>query len=251
MLLKSGISSATSKAVTGKSASTTYAVRVRARDAAGNWSALSTSVDATTSAGGGLGTQHTVFGATAHPGTFALGTDGTPNIELGHGFYRYGSGTGFYPNMRVVGMRIWKPTGITLPANFGIKCYSAPGVGASGNLGTERLSKLIAGHTWVDGWNSFYFDTQYTISGSECLLMMYRFTDPGDVAKYLYTVGETTGWGPGFIAAVDGTKLALSESGNGDLGYFRGKWKMGSTTGTPISGGAGYGVDIIVDEGAP
>jgi hypothetical protein len=147
-------------------------------------------------------------------------------------------------------MKIWRPTDMALPANLGIKCYSSPANGSAGNLGTERLSKLITGHTWVNGWNSFYFDSQYSVSGAECFLLMYRFTDTADQAKYIYSANDAFPQ-PDFTPAGDGTKLALSESGSGLIGYFRQKWRMGSSFGTSSTSGVSYAVDAIVDEGAP
>ena len=62
--------SGTSLSVTGLSASTTYAMTVRSRDVAGNWSAQSTPLNVTTSAGGGTPTTVTFQdGVSGYAGT--------------------------------------------------------------------------------------------------------------------------------------------------------------------------------------
>ena len=56
-----------------------------------------------------------VYGAAAPTGSWSLGTDGTPYIVFGRGFYTFDSSdpTNGLPNGRVVGGRVWIPAGAT------------------------------------------------------------------------------------------------------------------------------------------
>lgn len=76
-----GTPSGTSLNVTGLAASTTYAMTVRARDAAGNWSAASAPFSVTTSANGGGGGPFTVTvnNATRHQTIAGFGFFGAQN----------------------------------------------------------------------------------------------------------------------------------------------------------------------------
>ena len=256
-----GISSSLSKIITGRTASTTYQVRVRARDAAGNWSAQSVAVPATTAAsgGGGGGTpQHSVWG-TADPAVTKPGlvvtkfTDAGGTIEMGHGFYRYGSGAGFYPNMRIVGGKIWKPAGVTLPAQVTVRLYQVnTSTLPNASIGTLLETKTVS-PSWVDGWNTVLFDTPEPVSAVICYAVTISFGGANalDDDTYLHSQGLPLS-GPMF--ATDGTKLVLSESATPG-GYLQSFFKIGAgvwsapTTPGGATGNIWYAVDIVVDEG--
>ncbi|HEU5138179.1 MAG TPA: hypothetical protein VFU13_23740 [Steroidobacteraceae bacterium] len=73
-----GTTAATSFSVTGLAAATTYAMRVRARDAAGNWSAQSTALNVTT-AGGAANYDVTINKAARHQTIDGFGFFGAQN----------------------------------------------------------------------------------------------------------------------------------------------------------------------------
>nr|UOI39493.1 glucoside hydrolase GH55 family beta-1,3-glucanase [Archangium sp.] len=116
-----GTSTTTSYSSTGLTASTTYSFTVRARDAAGNVSAVSNTATATTQAGGTGG------------GSSGTGTEWT-----------YGTST-----VSSTQALVWfKPTGFT--ANYVIVHYSYPGLGQQNvnmtyNSGTGRWEYTVSG----------------------------------------------------------------------------------------------------------
>jgi chitodextrinase len=246
-----GVSYATpasnSQVVTGRAASTLYAVTVRARDAVGNWSALSTAINVTTSAGSGPA-QHSIWGTGApHAPTLTKFTDGTPSIELAQGFYRYGSGTGFYPNMRIIGGKIWQTTGVTLPPQVTVRCYKSTMTGGNQpSLGTLLATKVVT-PTWVNGWNTILFDTPITMVGSDCYFISYAFGPSAtDDDTYLHSGSGKPA--PGSVLASDGTKLAWSEAGGANQ-YQESVNKIGTNNWIIGLSMVFYGIDILVDEG--
>lgn len=233
---------------TGQSSGVTYTVRVRSLDASLNRSAWSTPQTITTTAGGGSA-QHSIFGTTDSGGTWTLATDGTPTIELGHGFYRYGSGTGWYSGMRILGAKIWKPAAITLPTQVTVRLYFATPTSASvpANLGTIQRTK-VATPTWVTGWNTVLFDTPIAMpANGELALLTYQFTSSGDAGKYLSGPGGLRTSTSSFLA-LDGTKLAWSEREPGS-GFYDNLFIIGVTPGRGGAADVNYGIDILVDEG--
>lgn len=235
-------------AATGQSSGVTYTVRVRSLDASLNRSAWSTPQSITTTAGGGSA-QHSIFGASDSGGTWTLATDGTPTIELGHGFYRYGSGTGWYSGMRILGARIWKPSAITLPTQVTVKLYTGTPTSVSipANLGTEVRSK-VATPTWATGWNTVLFDTPIAMpANGELALLTYQFTSSGDAGKYLSGPGGLRSSTSSF-QALDGTKLVWSDR-EPSTGYYDNLFVIGVTPGRGGAADVNYGIDILVDEG--
>ena len=195
--------------------------------------------------------NHSIWAATTPAGTYSLLTDGTPTIEAGNAFYRYGSGTGWYADMRIIGGRYIKPAAITLPGgNLTIRAYTnTAGMPHTGpntctGFGTLAATKTVATSTLVDGWNDILFDTPATMPPNGGLVVITaEFSAAGN---YLHSAARGSN---AFLTATDGTKLAWTESDTVN-GYFGAAFKIGSAYGAPSqSYQAHYGVDILTDEG--
>jgi chitodextrinase len=235
--------------VTGRTAGTLYAVTVRARDAVPNWSAQSSpAVNVTTTSAGGTA-KHSIWGASAPAGTWTANTDGTPNIEVGNGFYRYGTGTGTYPNMRLVGGKVFKPTGITLPTGtvtmrWYVNTGGLPLPCPASGWGTMTASKTVS-MAFVDGWNEILLDTPIAMPPNAGLVVITVQWNGND-DFYLANTGAKPN--SDFLAANDGTKLAWSDTTTSS-GLISAGFKIGTTYGVTGPAGLSYGTDIVVDEG--
>jgi hypothetical protein len=136
---------ATTLAVSGRAASTAYSVRVQARDAAGNFSGLSTAITATTSALATGGTPVNLFSAQTPSTTDANDNQG---ITLTTRFVSDVDGN-------VTGVRFYRS--VTAPTSAIGVLYSDAGV---------ELARATFG-TLTTGWNSVTFATPVgTTAGS-------------------------------------------------------------------------------------
>lgn len=179
--------------------------------------------------------EHSIFGANPYPGTLGLFTDGTPNILLGNGFYTFTAGAAGWP---CVGGRLYLPAGVAQVDPVPIGMWPYAGAGNGPDLSTEPLAEGVIA-TPVEGWNEVHW-TPVEVTPGVPFWISY---DLGG-GRYL----AATDLGTDFIQASDGATVVLGEqnmSGLGARAYFR----IGAE-GTTAGGGNGYGVDVIVDEGA-
>jgi len=158
----------TSATLTGLSASTTYSMKVRARDAAGNWSALSSALLVTTGAPA-AGTS--VFGSAAFPYTLGKNSDGP--VEVAQGFILVSPPVA----KAVIGGRIYVPAGITVPTSATIHLHG-PG---TGNHANDSLSTPITTATMTGiasgQWNEVLFSAPVPISAGQYYWINYLFAD--------------------------------------------------------------------------
>lgn len=239
--------------ITGRAAATTYAVRVRARDAAGNWSALSTPVNVTTGAGGPSAT-HSIWGSTTPDGSWVTGTDGTPNIEVGNCFYRFGSGAGTYPGMRIVGGKIFKPAAVTFPAGtvtmrWHVNEGRLPAPTPSAGWGSLAASETVDVADLVNGWNTILLDTPIDMPPNAGVVVVTVQWNGNDDFYMLATGARVVTGDVNSFVALDGTKITWSETELG-IGYAAAMFKIGSTYGATSDPTNSYGTDLLVDEGA-
>lgn len=229
-VLLNGISYAivtgTSTTVSGQLASTQYTCTVRARDAAGNWSALSSSLDVTTAASGG--TTHSVYATAVYPGLLAYTQ--SPNITVATAFYTAATG------WNVKGARLYVPNGTSTPSSCTAYLFT-PSSGApdlSNPVQTVTLS-ITAGQ-----WNEVNFPSKTNVSANQVFWVGYQFSD----GTYL----STTAAGAGQVAASDGSQVYMTPD-NTPNGQSRNYYRIstGSTSNSSISG-QGYGIDVIVSE---
>lgn len=230
-------------AQSGLTPGTEYTYAVRARDAAGNWSAWSTNLVVTTTAPGSI-PEHTIWGSTA-PGTPALMTDGTPGIRLGQKFYTYGvaTGPGNLPTAKCVGGRVYLPAGHGMTAmkvfgwqNIGNDLGSAPG-----HLGSTPLREVTKDITGLSGWIEARW-TAFDLTEGQFALIGYEFTN--NIANYVSCVAARPN--DGFLRALDNSKLVWAEHPFPACGTM---YRIGTaTTAQASNGGNSYGIDIIVAE---
>lgn len=223
----------------GLDANTSYTLEVRSRDAAGNpstWASLTgTTLEASET--------FSVFGASAPPGTWVLGTDGTPNILFAKPFYKFDSaGANGLPTGRVIGARVWIPTGATPPGQVTFSVWAAGAAISATPVATKVVS--MAGAT-AGSWFEGYFDAPFTMpADSSWFFVGVQFTGAGDAGKYVYAPNARV---DGLAVSSTEANIAWSESyGTGTREAFR----IGGGSVTQVDNlTSGYGIDIIVDEG--
>lgn len=222
----------TSQVVTGRTASTAYGVTVQARDAAGNWSAESTELIVTTSAGGGLPT-HNVF---ATPPAALIKTVEASPYEHATGFYTYGSSAGW----KVKGARLYVPNGISVPTTAEINLYT-PGSGAP-TLGTPTKTATMTGIT-SNAWNTVNFSSVEAVDPGEFWWIGVKFSD----GAWLGVIA----FGDSFVGASDGSPLVLSDRDPGS-GVVRNYRRIGTGATVALTSGGDrdlwFGMDAIVEE---
>lgn len=223
---------------TGLTADTSYAAQVRARDAAGNWSAWSSSLPVSTDSEGGDGTpQHSIYGATS-PGTASVDTNGTP-IRTAASFYRLNTPTSTN-GWRVIGGRVWVPAGAvgSLPGSVTIRLY-AGGYGAvlDMNSATPLQTKTTL---VVAGWTTALFDTPYApaVGGTERIWIAVDFGTDQFISV------PSTG-GVMSISAADGSPVKFADASEASMG--RSAW---ATSGSIGQSPQTYGIDSLWDEGS-
>lgn len=225
--------SGTSQVVTGRTASTEYAVTVQAQGAAGNWSVESAVLTVTTSAGASLPT-HSVF---ATPPGVLVKTVEAGVYEHAQGFYTYGSGP---IGAKVKGARLYVPSGVSVPSTAEVNLYN-PGSGAP-TLGTPTKTATMTGI--VSGaWNVVNFSSVEPVDPGEIWWIGVKFADG--------TWLGVASFGDGFVPASDGYALVLSDRdpGSGIVRNYR-RIDGGSTVALTGAGERDlwFGVDAIVEE---
>ena len=219
---------------TGLTPATTYAVQVRARDAAGNWSAWCTAVNGTTASAGGSA-QHSIYGG-ASPGTASVQSEqGT--MRVASSFYRLNSPTST-AGWRVIGGRLYIPAGSvgSLPSTVTIRLYSTPyGTPIDFATATPIQTKVAA---VAAGWITALFDAPYSpaVGGTERIWIEYTF----GTAQYISIDGSP----PSSIPASDGSPLKFADAGEASMG--RSRYRSGVTVGQSDNP---FGLDSLWDEG--
>lgn len=230
---------------TGLTASTAYTVEIRSRDAAGNVSAY-VPLEVTTAA---AATTFTVFGASAPTGSWSLGTDGTPTIMFGRGFYKFNSAdpTNGLPTGRVVGGRVWIPVGATgLPTEATFYLFG-PNVDLdSAPVQTKVVS--LAGAT-AGSWVAATFDAATDLGADGDVWMIgVEFTGGADAGKYVF--GTATRTNTESVTSLSGKNFAWTEAEGANVNLSS-RFKIGAgADSNPGDATQSYGVDIVLDAGA-
>lgn len=223
----------TSQVVTGRVASTAYDITVQARDAAGNWSAESSEITVTTSAGGSLPT-HSVFATP--PGALVKTTEASP-YEHATGFYTYTSGANGW---KVKGARLYVPNGISVPTSCEVNLY-APGSGTP-TLGTPTKTATMTGIT-ANAWNTVNFPSVTEVTPGVPFWIGIKFADG--------TWLGVTAFGESFVGASDGSTLVLADRVP-NVGLDRNYRRIGTGSTVALTGGGErdvwFGMDVIVEE---
>lgn len=224
----------TSQTVVGRAASTAYTVDVRARDAAGNFSAYTSPITVTT---GAASADHTVFGAAAPPtadvGTLTYYTDGPSQLVSANAFYVTTDG------WTCKGGRVWIPAGSAVPANLSIRAYRTqldqyPDQAMTWDTPTQ--AKIIASPV-AGAWNEVLFDTPFTVNKSTASAPQLVWIGYNWNGIYIHSPG-----GPGTaVTAKDGAALLLSANPvPGTSGHARAVNRAGGAAGQVY-----YATDII------
>ena len=219
----------TSVNITGRASNTAYVCTVRARDAAGNWSAYSSGVTATTDASNS--SEHTVFGTSPYPGAPLKYSEAAP-ITVATQFVTGATGT---TGWKIKGMRVYVPSGITMASSCDAYLFN-PGGQYAADLATPSATatlSIVAGQ-----WNDVNFPSPVTIAPGQQFWVGYRFADN----SYLSTASV----GTPAIQAADGSQLFMAAEG-GSLS--RNLYRVGNASTSASSiGGQGYGIDVIISE---
>ncbi len=269
-----GTVAGTSAQITGLTASTAYSFRVRARDAAGNVSGYSNTVNVTTSGTGGGGgcaggissfpyseSFESGLGAwtqsTADDINWTRDASGTPSSGTGPSsgaagsWYMYveasGNGTG-YPNKRAILTSPCLNLSAATAANFSFSyhMYGASDMGsialeASSNNGTTWTSLWSQTGNKGNAWLSANVDLSAYVGGS-VQLRFNRLTGStwqADIA--IDNVSVTTGGGGGNTGCAGGVTLPYAESFESSIGAWTQStaddinWTR-DASGTPSSG---------------
>jgi hypothetical protein len=178
--------------------------------------------------------MHSIFGADAPPGSFAVYNDAGGVISLGNVFYAANGTTGWTCR----GAKLWVPAGVTLPvAQVTIEARYQT-TDTAHNLDTPALrqataSTAITGPAWLSvTWLPFAIDAGQNV------LISYSFAN----SSYLYGASADGG----FISASDGSPIVMSEQVNAQKrSYYRVDLQQPAAgMNQPL-----YGVDIIADDG--
>lgn len=223
------IATGTSTSITGRSGNTTYACTIRARDAAGNWGDVSSSLNVTTLVA--TSTDHSIFASAPIPALQAYNDGGT--IICASGFYVNASG------WKVKGARIYIPSGALVPSSCTVALY-APSSGTP-NLGNPTLTTTMNSIT-VGQWNEVDFPSQTNISSNAPFWIGYDFGN----GAYC----STTAVGVPAVQANDGSQFYLMSTDADGEGRHRQYYSTNGGISTHVStiGGQSYGIDAIVTE---
>jgi len=186
-------------------------------------------------------TVHSVFDD-APSGTYSALSDGGGSLVTANQFYTYGTPT--HSDWKIVGARIWIPSGTTggiltegghvylLKADTGHGPFvPADGAGNAlvstmvGNGTATAFTTLTAGQ-----WNDIPFSAEYDLNWGDGFIVGIKWTSGN---YYIYHSDDNG------VLAADGTHLTLSEDG----AYYKG---LNSLSSTQV--GAHYGLDTIISE---
>jgi len=215
-------------AITGRSGNTPYVVTVRARDAAGNWSAESAPITVTTTTA--ILTQHNVFGSSPYPAAMLKYNEGDI-IRVATGFI-VSTSTGW----KIKGARVYIPAGITVPQSLTV--YAFMPVGMVPDLASP-VSIASIGNVVVGQWNEATFTTASFITPGQPFWIGYQFGDGTYLSSSSGALSDAE------IHATDGSDLSMMDRFTYARNYYR--LGTGSTTASGV-GGQGYGIDVIVSE---
>lgn len=178
---------------------------------------------------GGSGVEHTVHGAT-YPGTVTSNNDGQ-GITVETSFYTLGTS-----GWRLVGVKLWVPTGSALIGQSVTLKGWVPGVTGANLGGTDQGSGTV---TAAAGWNEVRF-TPVAVTAST------KFAASYTTSGIYFTATDPTG----ATQAADGSQLYESESdsGGGFVPQRRGAYRYADGSNGNFAFRAG--LDVIVDEGA-
>lgn len=191
----------TSQVVAGRTASTTYAVTVQARDAAGNWSASSTALNVTTTST--PAETYSIFPGSPSPSSTEF-TDGSNTQWLADGFYRTGA------SLTVTGVRFWVPTAasaILSETSIAFRVYTADWNGSAtlptgAAVATATYSGPLAAGTWVEA----------TLSAPVTVGAVNSATSGADALWVAYQIGNGTNYasaaGVGSVGGPNNTYMA-------------------------------------------
>lgn len=234
---------ATTATVGGLVPETTYNVQVRARDAIGNFSTLSSTVTATTIAiPEDVGIEHSIWGASAPSDFDAMSKYTETEVEAGNTFYTFGSGVSGW---KVVGMRIYVPAEISMPSGGSANLYHwVPP--AAADFAVKKTATIDSNSLISGQWNEVRFPTETVISAGDLVLLTYKLSD----GSYLHV---PRGSATAFIKAKDNSSVVLSETILivGESSYYSAYVKAPSLNGGNFGSAFNdpyYGVDIIVEE---
>jgi hypothetical protein len=203
---------------------TEYSVTVRARDAAGNWSAQSSAVGFTTPPEVLTG-YHSVFASTSHP-TLDVISDATPIVATA--FYTFSSSANGW---RCRGGRVYIPGSVTPPDSLAVSAWT----GTDPELGDTPVRTAIIESPNV-GWNEVLWSSPLDMTPSSPVWIGYQFDD----GRYLSAAAPA-----GALQSVVTDFLYRADST--DFGG-RSRRKVGITATAPSQDV--WGCDILVDEGA-
>lgn len=184
-------------------------------------------------------TRHTVWGASAPPGTYSYYTDGTPSIWTAHGFYRTVTGISIDT---VVGARLWV-SAAALAANSSVTIRVWRGGQYDAGLGTVRtgFDSPLETKTMpitTTGWNTVDFTTPFTCAVGERIYIGVQYSN---TAAYQHSGSLAT---PDAFLAENGMGFCLGAGSN-----ERAVYKLGTDPIGVSSNNAIYGLDIIFDDG--
>lgn len=225
----------TSATITGLTASTPYSITIRARDAVGNWSALSGATTATTSAASST-IEHNVYGTSDYPIAIAKATDNP--VTVATSFYTI---SGTPPTWRILGARLFVPAGVSLASAGVFSFWNGNDMADQANPDLSATPTLSATMSNIStGWNEVRFASPFTIPVGKFLWVGYKI---GDGTSYLSGPSVTSS----FTRSVNTNQLVETEDArpaNPRSWYRYDNLSYGT-------GGSGnhYGIDIIVDEG--
>lgn len=229
--------SATSLVLSGLVTAATWDVRIRARDAAANWSAWSLPFTVTAP----------VVDPPAEPNlitVFGDGVGGTPTkyndggtLRVLNAFYVYGGRVGW----QAVGARIFIPEGATVPTTATAYLYAPTPPGEADVLIAATAPITATFTNLAAGWNEVMFATSHELTSGVPVYVGYQFPDGSYIHTTLATLDPTVSVPPGVALA------APLEAVAGSGGWPR---SMFSANGGPLgasSGAPSYGIDIIVE----
>ena len=222
---------ATTANITGRTPSTAYSVRVRAKDAALNWSAWTAALPVNTTAAGF--TEHNVFGSSDYPWAMTTYTNPSP-ITLATYFYTYG---GTVTGWKVVGGRLFVPAGSALIGQNAEFYLFTPAAGVAPNLATPAQTKAAV---LAQGWNNVYFDAKTVVTAGQNWMIGFRVTSANTYMAFSPLTDSA------FVASLAGSPMVWAETSS--MPSSRRNWLR---EGTGATAGAdwvfAWGIDAIVE----
>lgn len=224
--------------ISGRTENTTYAITVRAKDAVGNVSQPSTSVNVKTLAASvPIAPRHSIFSAESpYPYTLTKTVDAGKTVRVGTTFYA----TSNHPaGWSATGIRFYLPTGVVMPTTATV------GIHVSQTLVSDDLKAAITADPATSGtltgistgWNEHIFATPIPFEKLKGFIASIQF---GATGEYLAASGGSVGTNP-----VQSTTVPTFYQAEEFIrSYFN---YIGETSG---STSATWGLDLILQEPA-